>query len=235
MPGTPLPNCVLLLSVTTPAPVPKVTGTISLKSRAGRVYRIGFRYPTGCLPASLASWFASATSAANWGEEALVPPTTCQPTRAPGKLVKTSTPPSTAAFQERSGTPRRPSNTDNEIPDWNAGVAKRALRAPPVAAGSQSSFHTASVRPIPVVKLRKEAAHVPNGLVIKQSKNVVADTVGLHRQPNCNQVPPADVTRGSDEGQFAVGKWKTRPCLSMFAVPESPLEPMTVTWLTTAC
>src|SRR5258708_36675157 len=31
----PISNCVLLLSVTTPAPVPKVTGTISLKSRAG--------------------------------------------------------------------------------------------------------------------------------------------------------------------------------------------------------
>src|SRR2546425_8973301 len=73
MPATPLPNCSLLSSVTTPGAVPKVTGTISLKSWAGRVYRIGFRYPTGCLPASLASWFASATSAANWGEEALVP------------------------------------------------------------------------------------------------------------------------------------------------------------------
>ena len=59
--------------------------------------------------------------------------------------MKVSTPPSTAAFHERSGSPREPWSRLEEIPDWKLGVEKSTLRPPPVAAGSQSSFHTASV------------------------------------------------------------------------------------------
>src|SRR3989441_3045432 len=49
-PGIPDPYSSSLFSVVTPAPVPNVSGTMSVKSRAGSVYKTGFSQPTCCLP-----------------------------------------------------------------------------------------------------------------------------------------------------------------------------------------
>src|SRR5438105_2987931 len=122
--------------------------------------------------------------AASCGEEALVPPTVCHPTRTPPKLVYVRAPPSTAAFHERSGRPRLPCSSDCGMPDWKSGVEKSTLRPPPVAMRSQSSFHTASVRPAPVVKFRYGAAQVLKSPPwFRQSQKVWADTCGSHVHP----------------------------------------------------
>src|SRR5438552_2152007 len=99
-----------------------------------------------CLPSECRSWLASAISPASCGDEALVPPMMCHPTRTPGKLVYTRTPPSTAAFQERSGKPLAPWRVLDDMPLWKLGVLNRALLPPPVAAGRNGSFQTTSVR-----------------------------------------------------------------------------------------
>ena len=75
------------------------------------------------------------------------------------------------------------------MPLWNPGVENSTLRPPPVAAGKNGSFQTTSVR-------------VP-GVVVKVR---LVGEEGVHVHPNCSQVPPAEVTRGSEDGQFTVGK-----------------------------
>jgi hypothetical protein len=72
--------------------------------------------------------------------------------------------------------------------DWKEGVLKRTLNPPPVAAGRKGSFHTASV--------------LLPGVVEKA--RLVGDE-GVQVQPYWSQVPPAEVTKGSEEGQFTVG------------------------------
>src|SRR2546422_10272455 len=111
------------------------------------------------------------------GVEALVPPTTCHPARTPGKVVYTRAAPSTAAFQERSGNPRIPARRLAGSSDCQLGVPKTAERAPPVEAGSQSSFQTASVRPEPGGYAREGAAHVlKSGPAFRQSRDVSVRT-----------------------------------------------------------
>src|SRR2546428_12648705 len=84
------------------------------------------------------------------GVEALVPPTTCHPAGARGNVVYTRAAPSTAVFQERSGNPRIPARRLAGSSLCQLGVPKTAERAPPVEAGSQSSFLPAPLWPAPV-------------------------------------------------------------------------------------
>src|SRR3954451_7489226 len=72
-------------------------------------YMTEFRSPIPGLPSAARAWLAIAVSAATWGDDAEVPPQTPNlggPSIDGKKLTHTSTPPLTAAFQARSGTPR---------------------------------------------------------------------------------------------------------------------------------
>src|SRR5579884_3468559 len=143
---------------------------------------------------------ASAVRAATCGEAALVPPTTCQPTRSTdGKNDwYTSTPPFTDAFHARSGT-RRWLPALGRTPCCQDGRAYRTLGPPPVAAGSHDSSQTTFSGVAPAVVCQYGALKLPSALN-------GTSLCGFHRQPYCSCVPPTAVTYGLDAGQPSVGK-----------------------------
>src|SRR5258708_4160527 len=87
------------------------------------------------------------------------------------------------------------------------------LAPPPVAIGDHDSFHTASLRP-PSAHARQAGLDAP--VEVKAS---LPD--GVHAQPSCSRVPPAETTYGELAGHHTV-RFGPAPLFLQLADAQAP-------------